>query len=143
MAYCRFSNGDVYLFETFEGGFECCACRLAPLGNTIFTGGLRWQEYVRLSDKAKEKGEKPGKVGFSPYDHCPDCDGEVCQSCWCPNCKGGGGKVECPNCTMHKNTLMKTAEEALEHLEEHRKAGHVVPEHAFDRLRDEIRASEE
>ncbi len=39
MAYCRFSDGDVYLFGSCDGGYECCACRLQPLVPTIFTTG--------------------------------------------------------------------------------------------------------
>lgn len=39
MSYCRFSEGDVYMYASSEGGIECCACRLAPLVKTIFTEG--------------------------------------------------------------------------------------------------------
>ena len=39
MAYCRFSNADIYLFGSIDGGFTCCACRLAVLVPTIFTKG--------------------------------------------------------------------------------------------------------
>lgn len=28
MSYCRFSESDIYLFESTNGGFECCACSL-------------------------------------------------------------------------------------------------------------------
>ena len=28
MAYCRFSDGDVYIFPHVAGGFECCGCAL-------------------------------------------------------------------------------------------------------------------
>jgi hypothetical protein len=30
MSYCRFSDGDVYMFASTQGGVECCACRLTP-----------------------------------------------------------------------------------------------------------------
>ena len=30
MSYCRFSDGDVYLFPDIRGGWTCCACRLNP-----------------------------------------------------------------------------------------------------------------
>lgn len=33
MSYCRFSEGDVYLYQTTEDHWECCACSLAPLVN--------------------------------------------------------------------------------------------------------------
>ena len=28
MAYCRFSDGDVYLYHSNTGGIVCCHCRL-------------------------------------------------------------------------------------------------------------------
>lgn len=28
MSYCRFSGGDVYMFDSVHGGIECCGCRL-------------------------------------------------------------------------------------------------------------------
>lgn len=28
MAYCRFSDGDVYLYHSSGGGIVCCDCRL-------------------------------------------------------------------------------------------------------------------
>ena len=30
MSYCRFSDGDVYLYPDVQGGWTCCACRLNP-----------------------------------------------------------------------------------------------------------------
>ena len=32
MSYCRFVNGDAYIFENLEGCFECCGCWLSPDG---------------------------------------------------------------------------------------------------------------
>ncbi len=29
MSYCRFGEGDVYLYEDVAGGYTCCGCRLA------------------------------------------------------------------------------------------------------------------
>ena len=28
MSYCRFSDGDVYMYDSVKGGLHCCACRL-------------------------------------------------------------------------------------------------------------------
>ena len=67
MSYCRFSNGDVYMYPHVYGGIECCACCLSGSSLTFF----------RRS-------------------------------------------------------------EAIAHLQEHRKAGYIVPDHAFDALRSEI-----
>ena len=30
MSYCRFLEGDVYVFMSVGGWLECCACTLAP-----------------------------------------------------------------------------------------------------------------
>lgn len=133
MAYCRFSNADAYLFGNMDVGFECCSCSLAPLGRTVMTGGLRWNEYVRRTKEAKEKGESMD-FGFSPYDKCPNCDGEGCEICWCPECQGKG----CKRCMMNENTLMKTAEEALGYLLKHRETGHRIPDEAIEKLKHEI-----
>lgn len=37
MSYCRFSDADVYIFESSTGG-ECCACPLhpEPFGSYVF-----------------------------------------------------------------------------------------------------------
>jgi hypothetical protein len=38
MSYCRFSDGDVYMYPNCNGYIECCSCSLAPLVDTIFSG---------------------------------------------------------------------------------------------------------
>ncbi len=48
---------------------------------------------------------------------------------------GGEG---CEKCMMHGSLTFQTEEEALAHLLKHREAGHVVPQHAVDRLQEEI-----
>ena len=73
MSYCRFSEGDVYMYPDSFGAIICCGCNLLR----AITSSVFW-----------------------------------------------------------------TPEEALEHLEEHRKAGHTVPERAFNRLRKEIEEEE-
>jgi hypothetical protein len=60
MSYCRFSEGDVYMYSSPDG-IECCACRLAPLVKTIFTDG----------------GDTPL---FGPIEPC-DCGGKGCEKC--------------------------------------------------------------
>jgi len=39
---------------------------------------------------------------------------------------------------MHDTIRFPTRQKALDHLQEHRDAGHTVPQYAFDTLRDEI-----
>lgn len=136
MAYCRFSDSDAYLFSHVDGGFECCACSLAPIGRTIFSGGYRAREYSRLIFEAKERGEDPKDLNldFFLYDECPHCDGEGCEKCWCPECLGKG----CVKCGIHENVRMSTPEEALSHLLEHKEAGHDIPDYAIERLKEEI-----
>jgi hypothetical protein len=35
MSYCRFSDGDVYMYPSVEG-VTCCACRLQSSSETIY-----------------------------------------------------------------------------------------------------------
>lgn len=37
MSYCRFANGDAYVFRNLHGELECCACRLTPAGEWFGT----------------------------------------------------------------------------------------------------------
>jgi hypothetical protein len=67
MSYCRFSQGDVYLFENVYGYFDCCGCKLRGMDRFL------------------------------------------------------------------------TRRETLAHLEEHRSAGHDVPQYAIDRLQEELK----
>ena len=101
MSYCRFSDGDVYMFASAEG-IECCACRVAPPVKSVFTEG----------------GDYPL---FGHIEPC-DCGGEGCQKCM-----------------MNGSLTFHTERDALAHLLEHREAGHTVPQHAIDRLEEEIR----
>lgn len=82
MAYCRFSEGDVYLYATNASGteFECCWCHLATVTDA---DGDKWRDSITLPSRA----------------------------------------------------------EALAHLREHQKAGHVVPASAIARIEAEIGAN--
>ncbi len=66
MSYCRFSDGDVYMFVHVAGGIECCACSLAPKVKSIFTEG-------------SEKHPLFGKVKV-----CGKCKGKGCDNCMMP-----------------------------------------------------------
>ena len=63
MSYCRFSDGDVYMFDHVYGGIECCACRLAPFVPTIFTKGT---DRPFLGQRVEP---------------CEHCGGEGCKAC--------------------------------------------------------------
>jgi hypothetical protein len=62
MSYCRFSEGDVYLFPTDEG-IVCCACLLAPKGLSLFTTGT-----------------DPDHL-FANLPPCDQCTGYGCEAC--------------------------------------------------------------
>ena len=43
-------------------------------------------------------------------------------------------KIECCGCILEDHTVeFDTVEEFIEHLREHKKAGHKVPDHLFDK----------
>jgi hypothetical protein len=67
MSYCRFSEGDIYMFYNTNGTIECCACSLAPKVKTIFTTGLK-------------KEDSQYKL-FGALEACTKCEGEGCDSC--------------------------------------------------------------
>lgn len=50
------------------------------------------------------------------------------------------GGIECCGCRLEKceHTVFFKRTDALKHLKEHRLQGHVVPQHAFDRLEREL-----
>jgi len=75
MSYCRFSEGDVYMYPSVDGTIVCQMC------------------LILIED------QRQGKT-------------------W--------------------NSVFTSLEEAYEHLQEHLKRGHTVPERAFIRLRHEI-----
>lgn len=108
MSYCRFSDGDVYLYAHVDGGYECCACALQPLVPTIFTNPLPGDAFAQLCGATEP---------------CEVCHGEF---------------NGCTACGMHDTIRFPTRQKALDHLQEHRDAGHTVPQYAFDTLRDEI-----
>lgn len=53
----------------------------------------------------------------------------------CKQCKGKG----CEACMIHDSVSFKTRKEAIQHLKEHEKQGHIVPKHAYERLEQEIK----
>ena len=103
MSYCRFSNGDVYLYDDVYKGLTCCACKLADRKPTIFTTGGTFIT----------KSIKP-----------------------CEHCNGLG----CEKCMLRGTTQLENEQDAIDHLQAHRAAGHDVPQYAIDRLRAEVKA---
>jgi len=69
-----------------------------------------------------------GKTIFTKGGVFFDAEVPPCEAC------GGAG---CDDCAMYGEQSFQTPAEALAHLQEHRDAGHTVPEHAFERLRKE------
>lgn len=111
MSYCRFSEGDVYLFEHVGGYIECCSCLLAELVPTVMTKGFK-----------------------GLFQKCEKCVGKGCEECNCKNCNGKGGSC----CMMHGSLSFKTFQDAYNHLLQHQKTGHYVPEYAFEELQKDI-----
>ncbi len=101
MSYCRFIEGDVYLYADAEDSITCAMCLLAPRVRSIFTTG----------------GDVLG-LHMEP----------------CPHCHGAG----CDACMLQGDTKLDGPQAALAHLHAHRRAGHTVPQDAFDRLEEEI-----
>lgn len=112
MSYCRFSNGDVYMFPSTRGGIECCACRLTDKVMTIFSPGAG----ADLDEK---------QIAFR------DAFGSVCD---CENC--------CDKCMMFDNMVFDNYQDALDHLQVHRDAGHEVPDYAFEYLKEDMESNE-
>ena len=63
MSYCRFSEGDVYLYPHVGGGFECCGCSLTGKVATVFTKGVEHHPI------------------FGTISACESCHGEGCDDC--------------------------------------------------------------
>lgn len=67
MSYCRFSNGDVYMYPTING-IECCACKLTKMkyyeknGITI---GMHSNVLFDTSEQAMLHLEEHIKAGHS------------------------------------------------------------------------------
>jgi hypothetical protein len=97
------------MFPHVRGGIQCCSCRLAPLVISIFTTGTK-----DLSAGHKEL--------FGEIKPC-----EIC---------GGTG---CVNCLVNSSLTLYTRTEAIEHLKEHIKAGHIVPDYAIKHLEEELK----
>jgi hypothetical protein len=98
------------MYPSIYGGIECCACRLAPLVNTIFTKGPpEGEEDSRFYKFMGVKGP-------------------------CPKCKGKG----CDSCMMHGSLTFFSRSEAIQHLKEHVAADDQVPNYALARLDEEL-----
>jgi hypothetical protein len=52
----------------------------------------------------------------------------------------GNNEFQCCGCLLqeHSSFYCNGQEAMIKHLLEHRKAGHVVPQHAIDRLKEEL-----
>jgi len=113
MSYCRFSNGDVYMYPSTNGGIECCACRLADKVPTVFTPGVidetdfRWDLLVAGGDLV------------------------------CTKCEEG-----CDACMMHGSVTFYNYQDAIDHLHAHRAAADEVPDYAFEYLKEDMEANE-
>jgi len=86
MSYCRFSDGDVYLYAHVGGGFECCACSIAEPIKSIFTVGYKNHPL------------------FGDIEPCEKCGGEGCDCCNMPGNTHLNTRSECiEHLKKHKN----------------------------------------
>lgn len=65
--------------------------------------------------------------GHSDVYMYPNSSGIICSACKLTN-----------NPKIPPDPIFKRKEKALKHLHEHREAGHLVPDHAIERLEEEI-----
>jgi hypothetical protein len=96
------------MYPDVGGGITCCSCLLADKVKTIFTPGV----LEELSE------DDPRREWVSNI---------------CTKCKDG-----CDECMMHGSVNFKTYEEALQHLENHKAAGHKVPDYAFEGIKRDM-----
>lgn len=59
MSYCRFGEGDIYMYQNVEGLYVCCACRL----NNKDVYGLRDNKYYETTRGALKHLRKHKKAG--------------------------------------------------------------------------------
>jgi len=69
-AYCRFLEGDVYMYEHVDGFIECCMCSLAPKVNSISTIGITKEDTLYNL--------------FGELKPCKKCSGKGCDDCMVP-----------------------------------------------------------
>lgn len=63
MSYCRFTEGDVYMYASRDG-IECCLCSLAPLVPSLLTNGTSSKHPL-----------------FPNVPACQHCQGHGCKEC--------------------------------------------------------------
>lgn len=77
MSYCRFIEGDVYMYASVYGGIDCCACKSAGKVKTIFSPGAkissddirkRWAKDICDCDDQCDSCTIHGNVNFKTYE---------------------------------------------------------------------------
>lgn len=62
MSYCRFSEGDVYMYSHIYGYIDCCGCSLAGKTTTKFNSRMdainHLQLHIMNGDKVPERAIK-------------------------------------------------------------------------------------
>ena len=58
MSYCRFGEGDVYVFMNVAGWLECCACSLAKTEDSVFFKAKSTQQMVDHLEKHIDDGDQ-------------------------------------------------------------------------------------
>jgi hypothetical protein len=58
MSYCRFGEGDVYVFMNVAGWLECCACSLAKTEDSVVFKAKSTQQMVDHLEKHIDDGDR-------------------------------------------------------------------------------------
>jgi hypothetical protein len=77
MSYCRFLEGDVYMYASSLGGIACAMCTFAPRVPSIFTTGTG-----------------PDDPLFPNLPPCEQCQGTGCDHCMMPGSQHFSGVQE-------------------------------------------------
>lgn len=101
MSYCRFSDGDVYLYAHVGGGFECCGCSISDPVKSVFTKGYK------------------GHPLLGNIEACEECAGEGCGACMMPGFAKLQTRSEClEHLQKHQDAGEDVPEYAFEMLRE-------------------------
>lgn len=56
MSYCRFSDGDVYIYHHVNGFLECCGCKLAGYKGCFTTKSReRMLQHIQMHKRVNHK----------------------------------------------------------------------------------------
>lgn len=123
MSYCRFSDGDVYMYHDVGGYVSCCVCRLTKELPEPWTEATR-RHIARWAYDFADLFVTLGRV--------------VSLGFWRGHLPLTWALRSARTISREPDPRLTTFQDALAHLYEHVAAGHSVPDYAFAALREEI-----